>query len=397
MGIGDHWWLAWLAPVPVLWFAFGNTPGWLVFAVSACAMLLGASSTLRAYGGSLPPAVLVLSIGAPSLTFALSVLAARRVKRAMGVVAAMFTFATLSTTFDFLASFNAFGGTVGTPAAAEVSMPVFIQVASLVGFLGITFLLSIVPAGIALSARTRRPLPVAIALGFFIANAAYGYWRLSIPPSGTLRVALIESDDAVGRLRSDNREAALNAIDAYVATIEKLNDPQVQLIVLPENIAQIAPEWRAEAQSRLAAASNRSRAILVAGFNTTIDQSQRNISWAFIPHETQPMIYEKRRLVPVLESSVYKPGSGPKVLADGIGLEICKDMDFQAMLRQDEVQTKPRMLAVPAWDFDKDDWSHARVAILRSVENGVPMARSARNGLMLGTEGFIDLGRQGIE
>jgi apolipoprotein N-acyltransferase len=52
------------------------------------------------------------------------------------------------------------------------------------------------------------------------------------------------------------------------------------------------------------------------------------------------------------------------------------------MIRKDEVQTQPVLLAVPAWDFDKDDWSHARVAILRSVENGVPMARSARNGLL---------------
>jgi apolipoprotein N-acyltransferase len=52
------------------------------------------------------------------------------------------------------------------------------------------------------------------------------------------------------------------------------------------------------------------------------------------------------------------------------------------MLRKDEARTKPILLAVPAWDFGKDDWSHARVAILRSVENGVPMARSARNGLL---------------
>jgi apolipoprotein N-acyltransferase len=57
-------------------------------------------------------------------------------------------------------------------------------------------------------------------------------------------------------------------------------------------------------------------------------------------------------------------------------------MDFQAMVRHDELQTKPFVLAVPAWDFGKDDWSHARVAILRSVENGVAMARSARNGLL---------------
>ncbi len=72
----------------------------------------------------------------------------------------------------------------------------------------------------------------------------------------------------------------------------------------------------------------------------------------------------------------------PRALANGTGLEICKDMDFQAMIRTDEVATQPQLMAVPAWDFDKDDWSHGRVAILRSVENGVPMARTARDGLL---------------
>ena len=382
LGLGDQWWLAWLAPIPVLWFAFGDARGWRVFAACAFAMALGASSVLRAYGKSLPASVLVLSIAAPSLALAASAMGARRVKHAFGPLAATVTFATLWTAFDFLASFSKSGGSVGTPASTEVSMPMLIQVASLVGFPGITFLLSIVPAGIAASMRTRSRLPVATALALFAANAVYGYWRMSLPPSGTMRVALIESDDAVGRFRADDREATLKAIDAYVASIEKLNDTHAQLIVLPENISRVAPEWRDEVQARLAAASNESNATLVAGFNTTIHNTQRNISWAFTPGETTPTTYEKRHLVPVLESAVFTAGSGPRVLANGIGLEICKDMDFQAMLRNDEVQTTPLLLAVPAWDFGADDWSHARVAILRSVENGVPMARSARNGLL---------------
>jgi len=69
-------------------------------------------------------------------------------------------------------------------------------------------------------------------------------------------------------------------------------------------------------------------------------------------------------------------------LPNGIGLEICKDMDFHAMIRSDAVATRPELLAVPAWDFGQDGWSHARVAIMRSVENGVPLARTARRGLL---------------
>src|SRR5262249_42731680 len=153
------------------------------------------------------------------------------------------------------------------------------------------------------------------------------------------------------------------------------------LVVLPENIAKLAPEWRSEADAKLGAAAKDLHATLVAGFNTYLDGAQRNVSLAFSPGRA-PVTYMKRRLVPVLETAVYTPGPGPLVLANGVGLEICKDMDFDDMIRSDEVATRPELLAVPAWDFDKDDWSHARVAVLRSVENGVPMARSARDGLL---------------
>jgi apolipoprotein N-acyltransferase len=382
LGLGDQWWLAWLAPIPVLWLAFGPTTGRQVFFASWAAMALGSTSVLQAYAGFLPPSVLILYIGAPSLLFAICVMGARRVQRAMGPMAAMFAFAALWTASDFLASFSPGGGSVGTPAAAEVGMPMLIQIASLVGFLGVTFLLGIVPAGISASLRTRNPLPAGLAVAMLAASAIYGYWRMSETPSGLLRVALVESDDTVGKFRKDDRTATLRAIDAYVAAMEKLRDARVQLIVLPENISRVAPEWRAEAQAKLAAVADRTHAILVAGFNTELERRQHNVSWAFTPGAAQPAVYQKRRLVPVVESAVFTPGPGPGVLPDGIGLEICKDMDYQAMLRSDEIATKPVVLAVPAWDFDKDDWSHARVAVLRSVENGVPMARSARNGLL---------------
>jgi apolipoprotein N-acyltransferase len=66
-------------------------------------------------------------------------------------------------------------------------------------------------------------------------------------------------------MRADDREATLKAIDAYVATIDQAKDKGVRLIVLPENISRVAPEWRDDVQARLAGASNRSDAILVAG------------------------------------------------------------------------------------------------------------------------------------
>jgi len=382
LGLGEEWWLAWLAPIPVLWFAFGDTKGWQIFVAAFAAMALGSSSILRAYGGVLPNPVLVLAIGAPSLQFAASVVAARRVQRTLGPLAAMLAFAALWAALDFLASFNQDGGAVGTPAAAEVGRPVLIQTASLFGFVAITFLIGIVSAGIALGLRTRDSRLAGIAIAVFAINAALGLWRMSTPPSDRVHVALIESDETVGSVATADRVATFQAVDAYVAMIETLREAHVRLIVLPENISRVAPQWRMEVQAKLAAAADRAGATIVAGFNTERDGVRHNIAWAFTPGNSLPSTYEKRRLVPVLESSVYRPGSSPQVLSSGIGLEICKDMDYPAMLRSDQIATRPILLAVPAWDFGADGWLHARDAILRSVENGVPTARSARRGLL---------------
>lgn len=382
LGLGDQWWLAWIAPVPVLWFAFGPARPWTVFFWAFAAFVLGGTSYLRAYAGLLPNSVLVLAICGPAFAFAASVMGARRVQRGLGAVAAMFVFAALWTAFDFLSSFSRAGGSVATPAASQVGAPLFIQSASLFGFLVITFLLGFVAAGIALGLRTRSSIPVLAAAALFAANAGYGYWRVSEPADRHIHVALIDSNTVFGPVRRSDRAKALADIDAYVAQIAKLRGSRPDLIVLPENIANVAPAWREEAQTKLAAAANDLHAVIVAGFDTYLGGAQRNVSWSFVPGAARPVTYVKRRLVPVLETSIYAPGPGPKVLANGIGLEICKDMDFDRMIRGDEVATHPELLAVPAWDFDADDWSHARVAVLRSVENGVPMARSARDGLL---------------
>ena len=382
IGLGEQWWLVWLAPVPILWLAFADTKGWTVFLFSWAAYALGGSNIIRAYGGILPVFVLALGIFGPALLFAVAVMAARRAYRAFGPFIGMLSFAASWTALDFLQSFNSAGGSASTPAAAEVGAPLLIQSASLVGFVGITFLIGAISAGVAAGLAARKSMPAIIAVVLFATNAGFGYLRSSEPPTGTLSVALIESDGAVGNARATDKDAAFKAIDAYADEIGKLHGSHVQLVVLPENIARVAPEWAAEAQEKLAKAAPEG-ATVVAGFNTFVDGAQRNVAWGLSPAASAPVTYEKRRLVPGLESAVFTPGPGPRTLSNGIGLEICKDMDFHAMIRSDVVVSRPELLAVPAWDFKEDDWSHARVAILRSVENGVPMARTARNGLLL--------------
>src|SRR5262249_11949890 len=63
------------------------------------------------------------------------------------------------------------------------------------------------------------------------------------------------------------------------------------------------------------------------------------------------------------------------------GVVICKDMDFPATLRRDAA-AHPEVMAVPAWGFGADRWWDARLAIMRGGENGVAVARAAKDGLL---------------
>ena len=92
--------------------------------------------------------------------------------------------------------------------------------------------------------------------------------------------------------------------------------------------------------------------------------------------------YDKHHLLPGVEPE--KPGDKRVILdqpSGRWGLQICKDMDFPQLSREYAADGAHLML-VPAWDFNLDGWLHSRMAVLRAVESGFALARSARNGLL---------------
>src|ERR1700751_5155554 len=66
IGLGDQWWVAWLAPIPVLWLAFGEMKPWTAFFSAFLGYALGALNIVPAYAGAMP-FVVVLAIGGPAL------------------------------------------------------------------------------------------------------------------------------------------------------------------------------------------------------------------------------------------------------------------------------------------------------------------------------------------
>lgn len=381
IGLGEAWPLAWVAPVPALWYALRPDRAVAGFFVAIGVYALGGLNLLPAYLGILPAPVLVMAILGPALLFALAVFAARLTAKALGTFAAIAAFATLWSAFDFLLAFDPSGGSVLTPAASQVAAPPLIQIAAVTGFSGVTLVIGAVAGALALALHRRRVSLALLAAAIFAANFGFGAWRMAPAPQDMLRVALIASDDAVGAIRSSDEARARAVLARYAREVKSLQGVGVDLVVLPENIARLDAGWRRAALAPLADAARVAGGTVIVGFNTDLERGRGNVAWAALPSGATAL-YGKRQLVPGLETSQYARGTEPLALAGGVMIAICKDMDFPDMIRADVAATAPRLIAVPAWDFGADGWSHARVAILRGVENGVAVARTARDGML---------------
>jgi apolipoprotein N-acyltransferase len=93
--------------------------------------------------------------------------------------------------------------------------------------------------------------------------------------------------------------------------------------------------------------------------------------------------YDKEHMLPPFESNLT-PGTSLTLLRAGApgstwGVAICKDMDFTELSRRYGAAGAGLML-VPAWDFFLDWIQHGHMAVMRGVESGFSVVRSAKGG-----------------
>jgi apolipoprotein N-acyltransferase len=374
--LGAQWWLAWIAPIPVLWFAFRGEARWKVVAVCWAAYAIAMCNIIPAYWGQLPDRAILLSILLPGLVLAALVLAARLVASRVSPLAGVFAFAALGTAFFYVHSFGP-DGTAGSWAYSQVGSPVLIQSAWLFGIWSIDFLLFFVPAGVAMTLAGGSPWPVGAAIALFVVNAVFGYARMAgAAPGPTVHIGLA-ADDALA-FYEDAPAFTQRVVSAYTEAAQAFANGS-SLIVFPEKTAVLTVRARAGVVSRLRHAAKLARATIVMGFDDRSGRLRRNDAYIVSPDGTVS-VYDKQHMVPGLEDR-FVPGSKPFTRSDHTGVAICKDMDFQRTIRAD-AHRHPTLMAVPAWDFAGDRWWHARLAIMRGVENGFAVARAAKDGLL---------------
>ncbi len=384
-GLGNLWPLAWIAPAPLLWLAYGETRPWrLALAAFGTVAVEALLALLQPGIRLLPLPVIGLLLGEQIIGLTAILIAslffARYAKRRLTPLSALLAFPAFWTSYEYVFSLVSPDGTAPLSLAySQVDAPILAQSASLFGMSGVTFLVCFLANAAALGLREKAHAFAigTIAVAVFAANLAFGGYRLHEMQTDVVRVGVAAKD--VGGISIPNkRETVVAAADAYADAARKLVAQRATIVVLPELIGLLPPQWRDETLAPFANAARETGTQVVAGFAAVREGVFSNDALIFAQDGTLAT-YIKRHPLTGLDPSI--PGSKPGLLGNGRAVAICKDMDFPRMIRSD-AKNGVRLMLVPAADFDDDGWEHARMAIMRSIEDGFAMARAARNGLL---------------
>lgn len=378
-GLDDVWPLAWIAPAPILWLAYGKTPLWQVIAAAAFAFLCGQIYAVQCYG-DLPP-LLIASVLAPvTLLFITSIAFARWVSDKTGPWATWLAFPAAWTALEFLYETFAPNGTFGALAYSQMSAPLLIQSASLFGLPAITFLLCLFAntAAMAGHRNLRNPAVLAAGLALVLANVGYGWARLAAPAGASITVAALDDEDKAHLAFTPGAASVSTMVaETYAQAVRTAAGRGARLIVTPEAGIGATYVDRAVVLAPLIAAARDTGVDIVVGVYDSVQPGDLALLLRPDGSVTQ---YDKRHLVPFMETE-FTPGRQSGWIGGGQAMEICKDMDFPATIRADARQGI-HVAAVPAGDFGADAWLHARMAVLRGVENGFAIVRATHRGLL---------------
>jgi apolipoprotein N-acyltransferase len=239
-GMNPMWPFMWVAPLPVLLFA-AEAKSWPVVATAAALSMLLGSLTMLYYLHFVLHAPIIawlIPFSIASLLFAAGVLLFRTLLRRGAVVSAITALPALWTVCEYLSSFAPATGTAGSLAYTQLRFLPFLQLASVTGPWGITFLLLLFPSAIAAGLHLRhtkqaQPIRVwGIVLALFLGAMLFGVVRLAKPVSRqSIKVALLATD----KVQIAEPGVATQALlQSYAENAEQLARQGARIVVMPE-------------------------------------------------------------------------------------------------------------------------------------------------------------------
>jgi apolipoprotein N-acyltransferase len=388
-GLFPRWPLLWLAPLPVLVLA-ARASWWSAAAAAAAAWLLGSLNLWHYLHDVLdvPGAILARVYGSETLVYVIAVLVFRALLQRGAIGCAVLAFPATRVTAEYLLNLVSPHGTALNLAYTQLDLLPVLQLASLTGPWGVTFVVLLFPAALAAAwhvrgARRRAVRIAGAAAGAIAAVLVFGWARLALHDSRpTVKVGLVASDPPASPDVADEGAPTAALLEAYASRVAALAAQGAQVIVLPEKLGVVVEPDVASTDARFQALADRSRVVIVVGLIHVASPRSYNEARVYAPGAPVQR-YEKRHLLPPFESR-FHPGTTLVQVAQPNGpwgVAICKDMDFTPLSRE-YGRAGVAVMLVPAWDFTLDRRWHGHMAVMRGVESGFSVVRAAKRGYL---------------
>ncbi len=393
-GLEPLWPLMWLAPLPVLMFAL-RRPAWQGALVAAAAWMAGGLNMWNYLVRVLqaPAIVWFADFATAAVAFAAGVVLMRALARRGAVWRAWIALPAVWVGYEFARNLWLWPhGSAACIAYSQLNFLPFLQLASVGGPWAMGFVLMLFPAGLALAIDRRGSGQAGRALGATVgvvgAALIFGAVRLTIPQPGPEVTAGLIASDTNGGAPVNHPGAPTQSLFAdYAQHAEQLIAQGARVVVMPEDMGVALDSDVTQVDAIFQPIADRSGATLVVGMARIGAAGRHNEARIYTPHEAVRS-YDKEHLLPPWETSHFTPGrvrtffAPPGTAAsEEWGVAICKDMDFTNPARR-YGRAGVGLMLVPAWDFNVDRFWHGHIAVMRAVEDGFSVVRSARGGYL---------------
>ncbi|MFI5304993.1 MAG: nitrilase-related carbon-nitrogen hydrolase, partial [Nitrospiria bacterium] len=309
-------------------------------------------------------------------------------------------------------------GSWGSVAYTQYGNLSLMQVASVTGIYGITFLIGWFGSTLAWawgSGFSPQTFPgIGIYMVFLAGTLLVGGKRLALNhhDTPTVRVALVTESDLpsnrsfmsaaqafMGNKSLDDttwgniRQTSTEVLDSLFLLSEREAKAGAKIIIWAEAAGLVVAEEEATILRRATSFAREHQIFLALPVATVHREPPRfeNKVAMVTPEGNIAWLYHKSRPVPGPESArTIRGDSTPRTIDTPygrLGVLICFDADFPFLARPFE-KAKIDILLVPASDWKDIDPIHSQMAVFRGVEIGASVLRPARAGLSIATDPY---------
>ena len=396
---------AWIGPALIIRHARDHKPGRGYLLVLAAWIL----AVFIAFGAFFPPPLGAFIVVINGLLMSLPYLADRLMFARLRGFSSTLVFPLAATTLEFFFIHSNPVGTWGGTGFSQYGNLPLMQLVSVTGTIGITFLMGWF-ASIANWAWENRSRGGEIARGLTAYGMVlalvyiFGFVRLNLAPSSaTIRVAGIttQSLNTLGeRLSAMSdppaiKQEVLSHWETYFDETVREAQAGAQLITWPEVAGAVSAEWGVDVESLVARAQEVARQqgiyLTVPLYTRSADMSQPYENRLLLIDPTGAIVLDHIKYGASIMEQGRRVGDGKlQTVATPFGVlsaVICYDLDFPAVVQQSG-QNGTGLMLVPSKDWLEIDPIHSYMAVFRAIENGMSLVRQTDAGLSIAVDAY---------